>query len=581
LVDSYFADIFDRHLLLELAGGRSFERGEDYYRRGAVRAFTEYEGTLTARVTGTYEYRVRFRAEVNSGLSYSCSCPVGEDGLFCKHCVAVGLAWLEEGAGKRRQEESDERGLSTEELGSFLEEQDKDVLVRMLMEQALEDERLYGRLLTWAARARPEGVNFATFRKVIDEAFYGGDLPDYGSVERFARGVVDVVESIAELLRDGHAQETIELCEYALKTAEGAMDYDVEGCLSGALEGLEEIHHAACKEAKVDPKALARRLLDWEVGGHYDTFFEAANTYADVLQEEGLAEYKRLAEERWAQVSVLGPGEKDPQGHFGKRSRITHVMEILAWQEGDIEKLVAVISRDLSGPHQYLRIASIYTEAGQSGKALEWAEEAMWVFPDNRHPGLREFVAWQYHHRGRHEEGTQLIWPHFAKSPQLESYKELKKHAERGGLWEQWRNKALEFLREELARRKEESKQGYLSLPVDHSELVRIFLSEGDVEAAWREAQEGSCSENLWLELAARREEEHPEEALAIYESRIEPLIEQTNNAAYKEACELLAKVGALMHTLDREPEFKEYLKLLRIEYKRKRNFMKLLEGMK
>ncbi len=121
----------------------------------------------------------------------------------------------------------------------------------------------------------------------------------------------------------------------------------------------------------------------------------------------------------------------------------------------------------------------------------------------------------------------------------------------------------------------------YPSLPVDHSELVRIFLWEGDIEAAWREAQEGGCSEKLWLELAARREEEHPEEALAVYEGKIELLIEQTNNAAYEEAYELLAKMGALMGRLDRETEFEEYLELIRTEYKRKRNFMKLLEGMK
>ncbi len=579
-MDSYFADTFDRHLLLELAGGRSFERGEDYYRRGAVRSLVEYEGTLTARVAGTHEYRVRFRAEENGGLSYACSCPVGEDGLFCKHCVAVGLTWLEEGVGERRPEEGGGQGLTMEGLGAFLEERDKDVLVRLLLKQAMEDERLYGRLLMWAARERSEGVDLAAFRKAIDDALRPGELLDYGPVADFAPGIQDVVESIADLLKAGHAKETIELCEYALKAAEGAMDHDAEGYVGGALEELEELHHTACKEAKPDPKELARRLFEWEIGGYYDTFFEAAITYADVLGEEGLAEYKRLAEERWAQVPVLGPGEEEPRRYSGERSRITHVVEALAWQGGDVEKLVAVISRDLSGPHQYLRLASIYTEAGQGEKALEWAEEAMWVFPDDRHPGLREFVAEQYHHRGRHEEATRLIWPHFAKSPRLESYKELKKHADRGGRWEQWRNKALEFLREETAKRKEESKRSYLSLPVDHSELVRIFLWEGDVEAAWREAREGGCSENLWLELAARREEEHPQEALTIYEGKIEPLIEQTNNAAYKEACELLAKVGALMRRLDREEEFEEYLQLIRTEYKRKRNLMKLLEAM-
>lgn len=35
------------------------------------------------------------------------------------------------------------------------------------------------------------------------------------------------------------------------------------------------------------------------------------------------------------------------------------------------------------------------------------------------------------------------------------------------------------------------------------------------------------------------------------------------------------------MHRLEREPEFKEDLELICTEYKRKRNFMKLLEGMK
>jgi uncharacterized Zn finger protein len=107
---------------------------------------------------------------------------------------------------------------------------------------------------------------------------------------------------------------------------------------------------------------------------------------------------------------------------------------------------------------------------------------------------------------------------------------------------------------------------------------VRILLWEGDVEAAWREAKDGGCSNDLWLELAARREQDHPADSLYVYEARIEPLIQRTNNAVYQEAYELLVKVRALMQRLGREQEFDEYLELLRIEYKRKRNFMKLLD---
>lgn len=138
----------------------------------------------------------------------------------------------------------------------------------------------------------------------------------------------------------------------------------------------------------------------------------------------------------------------------------------------------------------------------------------------------------------------------------------------------------MAFVREDVHPKKEESgRPSYLSFPVDHSELVQIFLWEGEVEVAWREAKEGGCSNELWLELAAGREEDHPEDALSIYEARIEPLIQQTNNKAYKEAYELLLKVRSLMRRLGREQEFDEYLEVLRAEYKRKRNFMKLLDG--
>lgn len=573
---SPFAAVLDRRVLIELAGQRFFERGENYYRSGLVRSLIEHEGYIAARVLGTHEYRVRFRIE-DEELFYSCTCPVGADRLFCKHCVAVGLAWLEGGVG---ESQSGEPALTNlDEVRDFLQEQEKDELVRIVVEQAMEDERLHERLLMWAASERVEGVDLSTFRWVIDRAFDPGDLLDYGPVHDYVRGIEEVIESIAGLLEEGFAKEVIELSEYALGAAERAMDYAPD--MMGAAHELEELHHAACQKAELNSEKLAKRLLEWELHGHYDIFFEAANSYADVLGEEGLAEYSRLAEDQWAQIPALGPGDKDPHRH-GRRFRITHIMETLARQAGDVEDLVGVLQRDLSAPHQYLRIARIYEEAGQGEKALEWAEEAMWVFPDSRQPGLREFVAQRYHHRGRHEEATELIWPHFAHSPRLESYRELKEHAGRAGRagrWEKWRNKALGFLREDIARRIEESKQSYFSLPVDHSELVRIFLWEGSVEAAWCEAQEGGCSEELWLELAAWRAEDHPQEALEIYWSRIEPLVEHTNNAAYEQAYGLLVKVRHLMWRLGREEEFEEYLQLLRAEYKRKRNFMKLLEA--
>jgi uncharacterized Zn finger protein len=58
----------------------------------------------------------------------------------------------------------------------------------------------------------------------------------------------------------------------------------------------------------------------------------------------------------------------------------------------------------------------------------------------------------------------------------------------------------------------------------------------------------------------------------------IAPTLKQGNNDAYEEAVKLLQKIRELMGRLDRVTEFEDYLGVLRVEYKRKRNFIKLLD---
>jgi uncharacterized Zn finger protein len=110
-------------------------------------------------------------------------------------------------------------------------------------------------------------------------------------------------------------------------------------------------------------------------------------------------------------------------------------MEALARRSGNVEDLVAIESRDLNSLHSYLRIAEIYDEASADDKALEWAEEGLWVFPDEKHSGLRDFLAERYHARGRHEEAMELAWSQFTEVPNLEGYRWLKDHADRAGDW--------------------------------------------------------------------------------------------------------------------------------------------------
>ncbi len=247
-----------------MAGIASFERGEDYCANGHVGSLVEHEGTISAKVRGTQMYRVKLWPK-SGRLEYSCTCPVGRDGAFCKHCVAVGLAWLERGkVADTKERKRPKATLTTDDVRAHLEEQSKDALVDILMEHAVDDDRLRQRLLTKAARGAPGRVGLATYRQAIDEAVDVGGFVDYRGASSYASGIEEAIDSIEDLMKDGHEAEAIELIEYALESVEetmGSVD-DSDGEMGGILQRLQELHHSACKKAKPNVEELAERLSE-------------------------------------------------------------------------------------------------------------------------------------------------------------------------------------------------------------------------------------------------------------------------------------------------------------------------------
>ena len=579
---SPLASLLNRHALKRLAGSRYFERGEEYFADGLVRGFTEDEGTLVAKVRGTQDYRVKFW--VDSGkIEYACTCPLGTEEVFCKHCVAVGLAWLA-GSTEGALSKAGQPKVTSKDVQVYLEGQEKGALVRLILERTQEDDRLRERLLMKAARATSKGLDLATFRQAIDNAVETSNFVDWRSSWDYAQGIEEVISSIEELLKEGHAPEVVELAEYFLKTVEEHMDNvdDSDGNMGDILEGLQELHHNACKQAKPNPEGLAKRLFEWELRTDYDLFSGAAAIYANVLGERGFGVYRRLAEAEWSHVLQLAPNQKDPD-QYGRRYRITHIMETLAELSKDVEALVAIKKRNLSHAFAYLEIAEAYKKAGRDEQSLEWAEKGVKAFPNRTDSRLREFLADEYHRLKRHEEAMALMWAEFTEGSHLEDYQLLKKHADKISAWPEWRQRALVFLREEIAKAKktDRKEQWGWSPRADHSELVRIFLWQKDEETAWQEAKAGGCTNDLWMQLAARRERKHPEDALPIYQARIDLIVDRKNNESYREAVQLLRKIRDLMARLGHKVEFSGYLETVRTKHKPKRNFMKLIDQMK
>jgi len=67
-------------------------------------------------------------------------------------------------------------------------------------------------------------------------------------------------------------------------------------------------------------------------------------------------------------------------------------------------------------------------------------------------------------------------------------------------------------------------------------------------------------------------------DATKVYQRLVGPIIERTNNDAYREAVGLIKKTRKLMKRTGDDKEFKQYIADIRTEFKRKRNFMAMLD---
>lgn len=263
--------------------------------------------------------------------------------------------------------------------------------------------------------------------------------------------------------------------------------------------------------------------------------------------------------------------------------RITRIMETLAKQSGNVEELVAVKSRDLSLAWHFLEIAEIYRGAKNGEMAFEWAQRGLAAFPVNTDSRLRDFLIEEYLHRGAGEKATSLAWIQFEENPGLGNYIKLNDVTTKLNNWPTWRDKALAYLRNKIARTfAERGKFRFAGAEApDKSLLVEIFLWEKNVEAAWQEAQSGVFHEKLWIKLAELRAKEHPQDAITVYRRQIARLVQQTNNNSYGEALELIKKIKPLMVRVSGASSVGNYLAELRGIFKAKRNFMKMLDQLR
>src|SRR3954465_4514036 len=125
------------------AGSRSYERGLAYL--DEVDDLEIGEGGISATVYGSERYRVVLSVDGHR-LGGDCSCPYGQEGRFCKHCVAVALVAL-----RIRDQRPVPRAAKQDaaaRVEAWLSALSREELLGLVRERAAEDEEFAHRLQT-------------------------------------------------------------------------------------------------------------------------------------------------------------------------------------------------------------------------------------------------------------------------------------------------------------------------------------------------------------------------------------------------------------------------------------------------
>lgn len=583
------SDLITLSAIRTLADAKSFERGRAYYRDGTVSRLTERDGELSATVRGTHRYHVEFAIGDDDRLHHACNCPVGDDGAFCKHAVAVALSWLEnsgeavfhdderEPARPRRK-----RKTHAELIRDHLETLDEQALRRWLLDAAERDRSLRDRLL-FDARAAQAG-DVASLRAAVRQMARVSRPLAWDEAHVFGERLFELADMLRRQLAGPHAMQVVELAELAIADAEASLEQidDSDGSVAPGIDELAALHLDACIQTRPDPMKLADRLFRLQAAGQWDTFRDVLPAYTEVLGDAGLGRYRERVEENWAVLPARPLNKRDEYAHDVVRHNLEHAMETLAKHDGDVDALIRIWSTDLSASYRYAQIAELCAEHKRFDEGLAWAERGMREMKDRHDDRLMGFCINEHLRRRAFDRADALAWERFAGYPTADAFRALRKVAKRTGRDATVKARAISHL-QSLAREREAAGRPGTGArrwePPPRTELVKLLLAEQDAAAAWDAFQGGPVDTLVWPTVAAARARTHPEEAIALYHRYLPFALDHgARSARYDEAFGVVREIRSLRAAHRQQAAFDVELDAIRKTYRAKRNFIKLLE---
>ena len=585
-------------LIRQYTTPQSYQRGVDYYERGAVLSVVRRGQEILAEVEGSQytPYRVGVTFDAGGLRQATCTCPYDWGG-WCKHIVATLLTCIHE-------PETVEERPPIEDLLAGLDRDQLQALVLKLAERQpdlVDFIELHAESLQTQAgepssesapRQRHTPLDPASFRRQVRYILHSLDHMRPSEAYWHVGGVVNEVRQVLD-----QAWDFIEAGDgrNALVILEAITEEYVKGWLvlddsNGEASGFFQDLGAAWTEALLvadlsqeERRAWANRLADWqdEVGDYgVDDAFDAAQAAAKqgwdyppllrVLQGEITRKGAWEGEVPWyadelavARLNVLARQKRYQEYLYlaEAEGQMKHYLTMLA-KLGRVQEAVAEGLQYTATTEEALALAQALREQGALQEALRIAEHGLTL--EGYKASLARWLRDAASGAGQTERALDAAVTAFRESPGLADYQAVRDLA--GERWPTLRAELLDHLRQTTSYYPQAQ--------------VEIFLHEGLIDDAIAAVEE-TTSYQLIEPVVDAAIKSHPDWVIRACRQQAEPIMDQGKSQYYHHAVRWLEKARAAYRAAGREAEWLEYLESLIRRHGRKHKLVPMLEALR
>ncbi len=547
-------DVVTVNELRIMAGNRTFHWGEAVFQSGAVHQLHSDGEELTGEVYGPQVYYARLINDTNF-LDGECDCPDGLEGVFCKHLVALGLAYLDQqnhtlrksilspsanGMARPPKANPPAGGVKLRELKRMV---DKLLLMSLNLEEC------------------------------DDEFGEEAEINDYIKFTDQGVEFLDVLQQLADqeefkLLWNA----TVYALDCFIDNFNAQMDV-VHDFIIGLGNSFLDAVHAKVKSNNV----VLNVFTAWENKS------QVSCDHLSVILKELPAEVRA----RWA-VAALEKLRGYPPYELGSfdydRERRYIEKHLLDWaiERKDSELKLEVLEKKVCTESDVIELAAEYRCHGMQEKILPLLIRAHETFNDDWE--ITKLLAEELLMAGRHEEALNVVWEEFTDDYMNEApLANLEAISRQANCWKFVYQKVLDFLaaldRKEYLHRHDAFGRPYID--DIRQRRVEVLFTHGDQQAAWKLAQGAYLSDDCWLKLAEWRSKKSPKAAASAINSLIESALHKTGKNANSHVIELLMVYRRYLKMADNEAEFAVCCANIRQRCKRRQRLLEQMDAAK